>query len=231
MTAPTMPARPWKTDAGTAAGAVAAAGLGHLAAAPLRAGRRGRPGRRPCALPVACWPSAAPRLRRRAPRLPPGQPHWAARNQGLQRRLGPYGPTAQTIGDRADGGALADRGLRRRTGAGPGTGDRHLPVCLDSGRQRATLDARQAGTDRGHGDGPPPGLLSLLFSWYYQPLLHDGQRASRCLSSFCHPAVWPARGRVRRVDAGRLHDRRPGRAAHPPCRPGDRGHPGRLRRV
>ena len=44
-------------------------------------------------------------------------------------------------------------------------------------------------------------------------------------------AVQPARGRVPRLDAGRLRDRRPGRHAHPPGRPRDRRHPGRLRRA
>jgi ABC-2 type transport system ATP-binding protein len=45
------------------------------------------------------------------------------------------------------------------------------------------------------------------------------------------PRVRPARDRVRRLDAGRLRDRRPSRDAHPPGRPRDRRHPGRLRRA
>jgi energy-coupling factor transporter ATP-binding protein EcfA2 len=60
------------TELERVAGAVAADGLGHLAAAPLRAGRRGRVARRPGALPVAYRPSGAPRLHRRD-RLPPGK--------------------------------------------------------------------------------------------------------------------------------------------------------------
>ena len=44
-------------------------------------------------------------------------------------------------------------------------------------------------------------------------------------------AVQPARAGVPRLDAGRLRDRRPGRHAHPPGRPRDRRHPGRLHRA
>ena len=65
-------ARPPGAGREPAAGAVAADGLGHLAAAPLRAGRRGRAARRAGRVPVARRPSAAPRLRRRG-RLPPGR--------------------------------------------------------------------------------------------------------------------------------------------------------------
>ena len=70
--------------------------------------------------------------------------------------------------------------------------------------------------------------LSVLFSWYYQPFFaaRYGPDPARRPA-----AVRPARGRVRRLDAGRLRDRRPGRNAHPPGRPRDRRHPGGLRRA
>ena len=77
------------------------------------------------------------------------------------------------------------------------------------------------------------GAFSVLFSWYYQPYLADGQPgpvAVRGVPARLRP-VRPARGRVRRLDAGRLRDRRPGRHAHPPGRPRDRRHPGRLHRA
>ncbi len=47
------------------------------------------------------------------------------------------------------------------------------------------------------------------------------------VDSACSQPVRPARSRVRRLDAGRLRDRRTGRHAHPPGRPRDCRHPGR----
>ena len=52
---------------------------------------------------------------------------------------------------RTAGSARADRGVRRGAGAGPGAGDRHLPVRLDPGLRAVALDARQAGAARGRG--------------------------------------------------------------------------------
>ena len=71
LTMLTVPARR-EEDAKLAAGAVAADGLGHLAAAPDRAGWRGRVSRRAGVVRVDRRPSPAPRLRRRD-RLPPGK--------------------------------------------------------------------------------------------------------------------------------------------------------------
>ena len=77
------------------------------------------------------------------------------------------------------------------------------------------------------------GAISVLFSWYYQPYFGaDNQARGLSPAVFaCSRPVRPARGRVRRLDAGRLRHRRPGRHAHPPGRPRDRRHPGRVRRA
>ena len=77
------------------------------------------------------------------------------------------------------------------------------------------------------------GVFSLVLNWYYQPYF---AAANQNLSLTEYDPVLPrpvrpARDRVRRLDAGRLRDRRPGRHAHPPGRPRDRRHPGRLRRA
>ncbi len=125
----------------------------------------------------------------------------------------------------AAGGARADRGVRRGTGAWPGAGDRYLPVRVDPGLRPMALDARQAGAARGRGDGlrrgvQPAGLL----------VLPAALRRTLVPSSHVRfQAVRTARGGVRRLDAGGLRHRRPGRHAHPPRRPRDRRHPGRLR--
>ena len=77
------------------------------------------------------------------------------------------------------------------------------------------------------------GAISALFSWYYQPYFTAGNEA--VFFSQPSPArrrpVRPARGRASRLDTHRLRDRRPGRHAHPPGRPRDRRHHGRLQRV
>ena len=70
------------------------------------------------------------------------------------------------------------------------------------------------------------GAFSVLFSWYNQPFSAAGYAIP-----FATRRVRPGRGRVRRLDAGRLRDRCPGRDAHPAGRPRDRRHPGRLRRA
>ena len=77
------------------------------------------------------------------------------------------------------------------------------------------------------------GAFSVLFSWYYQPYLATANQAPATLRGVpvrSRP-VRPARGRVRRLDAGRVRDRRPGRHAHPPGRPRDGRHPRRLHRA
>ena len=76
------------------------------------------------------------------------------------------------------------------------------------------------------------GAFSVLCSWYYQPYSAAGAGLNFSgMDPVRSRRVRPARGRVRRLDAGRLRDRRPGRHAHPPGRPRDRRHPGRLRRA
>ena len=76
------------------------------------------------------------------------------------------------------------------------------------------------------------GAVGVLVSWYYQPYFAPGNQALGLYEILpVRDPVQPARGRVPRLDAGRLRDRRPGRHAHPPGRPRDRRHPGRLRRA
>ena len=77
------------------------------------------------------------------------------------------------------------------------------------------------------------GVFSLLLNWYYQPYFAPGnQNLTLDRDDPVLPRHFrPARDRVRRLDASRLLDRRPGRHAHPPGRPRDRRHPGRLRRA
>ena len=73
-------------------------------------------------------------------------------------------------------GAGADRGVRRGAGAGPGTGDRHLPVRLDPGFGRwrwalaklVLLAAVLAAAT---------GAVGVLVSWYYQPYFAPGSQA------------------------------------------------------
>ena len=76
------------------------------------------------------------------------------------------------------------------------------------------------------------GACGVLVSWYYQPYFAARQPGPGPFpdTPVRYP-VQPARGRVPRLDAGRLRDRRAGRHAHPPGRPRDRRHPGRLRRA
>ena len=76
------------------------------------------------------------------------------------------------------------------------------------------------------------GAFGVLVSWYYQPYFAAGNQALGLYRELpVRRPVQPARGHVPRLDAGRLRDRRPGRHAHPPGRPRDRRHPGRLRRA
>ena len=123
------------------------------------------------------------------------------------------------------GGAGADRGVRRCAGAGPGAGDRHLPVYLDTGLRRVALDARQADAARDRGGRRRRShqrAVLLVLPAVLRRRIPDPARSR---------PVRPARGRVRRLDAGRLRYRRPGRHAHPPGRPRDHHRPGRLRRA
>ena len=128
------------------------------------------------------------------------------------------------------GAARADRGVRRGAGAGQGAGDRHLPVRLDPGLRPVALGARQAGAARGRGDRRgrrvrrPADLVLPAVRGQPDPRPAQDDPAHPC-------PVRPARGRVPRLDAGRLRDRRPGRDADPPGRPRDRRDPGRLHRA
>ena len=168
-------------------------------------------------VPVAHRPSDAPRLR---DRLPPGK--LTRLRHKLHRQIRDDCECRQRP---SAGGAGADRGVRRGAGAGPGAGDRHLPVRLDPGHRPVALDARQAGAARGHGGSRSRGVQRAVLL-VLQPVLRRGLR-----DPVRYRRVRPARGRVRRLDAGRLRDRRPGRDAHPPGRPRDRRHPGRLCRA
>ena len=85
--------------------------------------------RRARGVPVADRPSDAPRLR---DRLPPGQ--LTRLRHKLHRQIRRDRDYRQR---RSAGGAGADRGVRRGAGAGPGAGDRHLPVRLDAGLRPA----------------------------------------------------------------------------------------------
>src|SRR5271169_4821904 len=218
-------ARPPGAGCEPAAGAVAADGLGHLAAAPLRAGRSGRAAGRAGGVAVAGRPSRTPRLRRRG-RLPPGK-------LGCLRKPGRLLPHLRLDGadhrDRAAGGARADRGVRRRAGAGPGDGERHLPVRLDAGLRPVALDARQASAPRDRGGGRRRGVQPAVL--LVLPAVLDPDALLQLPGPAGCRGVRPARGRIRRLDAGRLRDRRPGRHAHPPGRHRDRRHPGRLHRA
>ena len=75
------------------------------------------------------------------------------------------------------GAARADRGVRRGAGAGPGAGDRHLPVRLDPGLRPVALDARQAGAARDPAVTAAAAAFSVLLSWYYQPYFAAGHQA------------------------------------------------------
>ena len=227
MTALTMPARP-EGRRKPAAGAVAADGRGHLAAAPHRAGRRGRAARRAGGVPVDRRHIAAPRLRRRD-RLPPGKlsrlPRPGHQLQWHRRTLSSNGVLLQAVP--ALIGAFAGAPVLARELE---TGTFRYAWTQGFGRWRWALAklvplavVLAAAT----------GAFGVLVSWYYQPYFATGNQAlglTEILPVLYRP-VQPARGRVPRLDAGRLRDRRPGRHAHPPGRPRDRRHPGRLRRA
>ena len=191
---------------------------------------RGRVPRRAGGAPVARRPSAAPRLRRRDRRLPSGE------------LASPAG--AVLISFNGTNGFLANgfilQAIPPLIGAFVGA-----PVLA---RELETGTFRYAWT-QGFGRWrwtlaklvplavvavpPPPGCSACCCPgttsrtspratrpWHfeeYDPVL---------------PGLFDLRGiGVRRLDAGRLRDRRPGRHAHPPGRPRDRRHPGRLRRA
>ena len=73
--------------------------------------------------------------------------------------------------------------------------------------------------------------LSVLASWYYQPYFASGNQ-SLSLTEFnpLNPGLFDQRGLAfRRMDPGRLRNRRPGRRAHSQGRPCHRDHSGCLR--
>ncbi len=227
MTALTMPAGPGGGRRQAAAGTVAADGRGHLAAASLRAGRRGRAARGASGVAVDRRYIDAPRLRR-CHRLPPGG---LARLPGPGQHLQRHG---YLPGERRHpaGGARGDRSVRRGAVARQGAGDRYIPVRLDSGLRPVALGAGQAGAARGRGDRRYLRLrraVVLVLPAVLRPG-KPGPRHFRDVPVQYRP-VRPARNRVPRLDARRLRDRRPGRDAHPPGRPRNRRHPGRLRRA
>ena len=165
MTALTVPARP-RTGREPAAAAVAADGLGHLAAAPDRAGRGGHAAGRAGALRVAHRPSDPPRLYRRG-RLPPGQ-------LGCLRGAGSYFITdwqgAQII-------AVVLQAVPALIGAFVGapvlaremeTGTFRYAWTQGFGRSRWTLAKL---VPLAVVVAAAAGAFSVLMSWYYQPFL------------------------------------------------------------
>jgi hypothetical protein len=102
----------------------------------------------------------------------------------------------------AAGGARADRGVRRGAGAGPGAGDRHLPVRLDPGLRPVALDARQAGAARGRGGRRRRGVQRAVLL-VLPAVRHRGNQAlqtrlprslpacSTCAGSRSPPGRWP----------------------------------------
>ena len=76
------------------------------------------------------------------------------------------------------------------------------------------------------------GAFGVLLSWYYQPYVAAQNAPNVSGASLLSAGLFDLRpGRVRRVDARRLRDRRPRRHARPPDRAHDRRHPRRLYRT
>ena len=112
----------------------------------------------------------------------------------LQRQIRNHRDSRQRL---SAGGAGADRGVRRGAGAGPGAGDRDLPVRLDAGHGPVALDAGQAGAARGGGDRRSRGVQRAVF--LVQPA-RSSPRATRSRSlpacstwarSRSPPGRWP----------------------------------------
>ena len=145
LTTLTVPAR-LERGREPAAGAVAADGLGHLAAAPGRPGRRGRV---LGAVAVYVW-IVGMQLHHAYAAATTCHPALSClRRPDHQLQLHEPCPGRSAT---SAAGARADRGVRRGAGAGPRARDRDLPLRLDPGLRAVALDARQAGGARGRGD-------------------------------------------------------------------------------
>ena len=75
------------------------------------------------------------------------------------------------------------------------------------------------------------GAFSVLFSWYYQPHFGTGNRPVNLSEPAVSHHLRLTGGHARRLDAGRVRDRRPGRHPHPPGHPRDVRHLCRLHRA
>ena len=171
MTALTMPARPPGAGREAAAAAVAADGLGHLAAAPDRAGRRGRGRRRPGRVPAANRPSDTPGLGRRgrmpsrkrgclraSPAPTPASSNTTALLRPRRKHSGSASPSTDTRSGRATSPSA---------GSGPSSGSRAAGCAVSTAHRRDRLA------------GPPPGRLTA-------------QRARRRSPDMSHPPAAPA---------------------------------------
>ena len=127
--------------------------------------------------------------------------------------------------DAADPGA--DRSVRRRAGTRQGVRDWHLPLRLDPGLRPGRWTVAKL-APLAIAVTVAAGAFSVLFSWYYQPIFGAGGGDSAPALSH---HLRPARGCARRLDAGRLRDRRPGRHPDPPGHPRDVRHPCRVGRA
>ena len=188
MTALTVPAR-LRGGREPAAGAVAADGLGHLAAAPDRAGRRGRVSGRAGGVAVDRRPSAAPRLRRRD-RLPPGSSPACAdliTNFNNMNHVLIGGYVLQTVP--ALIGAFVGAPVLARELE---TGTFRYAWTQGFGRWRWTLAKL---VPLAVAVAAAAGAISVLFSWYYQPYLATGNQAlSLSAASPLSPGLFDLRG-------------------------------------
>ena len=98
----------------------------------------------------------------------------------------------------------AHRSVRRRAGAGQGTGDRHVPLRVDSGLRSDTLDSRQAGAARGRGHGRRRSVQRARL--VVRPA--DPRRGRQQRPAVSN-ALRPARDCARRLDAGSVRDWHP----------------------
>ena len=233
MTTLAVPARPHE-KARPAANAVAADGLGHLAPAPHRADRGGRPvcralrwafGSRAFTSTTPTPPRSPATRRARSPAAAWSTPSTACTDFWRTALVLQVVPAL--IGAFVGAPVLA-RELE--------SGTFRFAWTQGFGRWRWTLAKVVA---LGVVVTAAAGAISVLFSWYYQPYFPAGSQAPVRLQGAPDRGVFPvrsrpvrsARGHVRRLDAGGLRDRRPGRRPHPPGRPRDSRHPGRLHRA